>query len=524
MRQALAQRGRRMPRWMGGQGLAVQPQQSFLPAPTSGWDTDTPIAELPLTRSRQFENFIPRGVAAEMRKGYSEHVTGLGTKVETLMAYQAGATSTLFAAAGTAIYNVTSAGAVGAAVVTGQTNARWRYVNMTTSGGSFLWICNGADAPYHWNGTAWANPSLTTTTYAASSIKVVSVFKERLLVAFKDTLVMGYFSTQAISGTISNFPLGAVFNYGGSLVDIGSLSRDGGAGMDDFAVFLTSEGEAAVYQGTNPGDANAWALVGVYYVGEPVGDRPLVELGDDLGVMTLNGLVSLKTIMSGSEQVTPPLTVTIGSAWQAAANAGQSFNGWEGIYVPTEELLIINAPTSATVSNQFIRHRVTGGWGKFTEWNFSTFEFFNGVLYAGGTAGNVYKCFDGYDDNGSDITGRFKTAWSSANTPLRKTFLELQTLVSTTTRAAYRFVLRTDFNDSTPSLPGFPVSTLTGALIWGSGLWNTGLWGGIDATAKQWRATSGEGFNASVIFECRSNQSRFSVNGFNLRYVVGGGV
>lgn len=509
----------------GGKGLTVQPAQAFLPAPTAGWDTDTPIAELPLTRSRLFRNFIPKGVAAEMRKGYSEHVTGLGTKVETLMAYQAGATSTLFAAAGTAVYNATSAGAVGAAVLSGKTNARWRYVNMTTSGGSFLWICNGADAPQHWNGTAWAAPSLTTTTYASTSINVVAVFKERLLVAFKDTLVAGYFSTQAISGTISNFPLGAVFNYGGSLVDIGSISRDGGAGMDDFAVFLTSEGEAAVYQGTNPADANEWALVGVYYVGEPVGDRPLVELGDDLGVLTLNGLVSLKTIMSGSEQVTPPLTVTVGSAWQTAASAGQSFAGWEGIYVPTEELLLINAPSSATVSSQFIRHRVTGGWGEFTGWNFATYEFFNGNLYAGGTAGNVYKCFDGYDDNGSDITGSLKTAWSTFNNPQRKTFLEVQTLVTTTTRAAYRLVMRNDFNDSTPSLPSFPTSTLTNGMVWGTSTWGSpSLWGGIDVTARQWRAVSGEGFNGSLVFECRSNQSRLSINGWNLRYVNGSGV
>lgn len=506
---------------MGGQGLSVRPKEQFLPAPTAGWDTDTPIAELPLTRSRQFENFIPKGVSADMRKGYSEHVTGLATKVETLMAYQAGATATLFAAAGSAIYNVTSAGAVGAAVVSGKTNARWRYVNMTTSGGSFLWICNGADAPLHWNGTAWANPALATTTYASTAINVVAVFKERLLVAFKDSLMMGYFSTQAISGTINDFPLGAVFNYGGSLVDIGSISRDGGAGMDDFAVFLTSEGEAAVYQGTNPASANTWALVGTYYVGEPVGDRPLIDLGDDLGVMTLNGLVSMKSIMAGSDQVTPPLSAPIGTQWQAAASAGQSFNGWEGIYVPTEEVLILNAPSSATVSGQFIRHRVTGGWGKFSGWNFSTFEFFNGNLYAGGTAGNVYKCFDGYDDNGSDITGALKSSWSTLGTPQRKAFLEVQTLTTTTTRAAYRLVVRNDFNDSTPSLPSFPVSTLTSGLVWGTGLWGTGIWGGIDATARQWRACSGEGFTSSIVFECRSNQSRLSINGWNLRFTEG---
>jgi len=518
MRMALAQR----PQARRGRRPGVVGREAFLPAPTQGLDTDSPVAELPPTLARKMENWIPKGVSLEIRKGHSDWVTGFSDPVETLMGYAAGSASALFAAAGASIYNVTSNGAVGAAVVTSLTSARFDYVNFTTSGGSFLWICNGADDPRHWNGAAWATPSLTVTTFTDNDIEGVMSFKERLYFRFKNSLTFGYLPTQSIAGTVSNFPLGAVFGYGGRLVDMESLSRDGGDGMDDFAVFLTSEGEIAVYQGFNPGAANEWALVGTYYVGEPVGDRPFVDLGDDLGVITLNGLVSVKAIMSGSAQVTPPLSVRIGTLWQESTAAGRGFEGWEGIFVPSEDLLLINAPTSATEAEQYVRHRVTGGWSKFTEWDFGCYEFYNGRLYAGGQT-TVSRVFDGYDDDGADIVARLETAWTTLGDPQLKTLMEIRMIVTTVTRAVYRIVGRTDFRD-TPALPAFPANTLTNALVWGSGLWGTGVWGGVDASSRSWRAISGEGFNVALALEAKSNQSRYAVNGFNLRYTVGGQV
>jgi uncharacterized membrane protein YeaQ/YmgE (transglycosylase-associated protein family) len=62
-------------------------------------------------------------------------------------------TAALFGAAGTSFFNVTSLGAVGAAVVTGLTNARWQYVNSSTSAGSFLMAVNGSDKLRGWDGS-----------------------------------------------------------------------------------------------------------------------------------------------------------------------------------------------------------------------------------------------------------------------------------------------------------------------------------------------------------------------------------
>lgn len=519
MRQALAARAAprraQRPQWRA--------RIAFLPFPTQGWDTETPVPELPTTRARVFTNWIPKGVSGEIREGYADHVTGVGSAVETLMVYSSGAGRSMFAAAGTSVYNVSSPGAVGAAVLTSMGNARFSSVNFTTSGGSFLWICNGSADPRHWNGAAWATPSLTVTTFTDNDIKYVFAFKERLFFVFKDSLTFGYLATQAISGTVSNFPLGAVFRHGGELIAGASLSRDGGDGLDDYAVFLTSEGEIAVYQGFNPASASEWSLVGVYYVGEPVGDRPIVELGGDLGIITTNGLISVGKTMSALPEAKRDLFAQVATPFRSALMTGQGFTGWEGLIVPHKNLLLINAPTSATTAEQYIRNNTTGGPGLFDGWDFETFEIYGGECYAGTSDGRVVKCFTGYDDDGADITAALETAWTTAGAAELKTLQEMRAVVSTATRAALRVVGRADFRDE-PPLPGWPSSTLTNALIWGTGIWGTNLWGGEDFTTRQWRAISGEGHNISLSLEARSNQSRYSVNGFQLRYVVGGQV
>lgn len=515
MRLALSARPQRRaskrPQW--------EARETFIPAPTAGWDTETPVSELPLNRTHgPLDNFVPSGSNVAIRKGYSNHVTGITDPVETLMPYVSGVAQQLFAAAAASIYNVTSAGAVGAAVVTGLTNARWSSTNFTTSGGAFLWICNGADDPRHWNGTVWATPALTMPgAFIDNDIKYVMAFKERLFFVLKDSQTFGYLPVQSVAGTVAQFPLGAVFSMGGELVAAASLSRDSGAGADDLAVFLTSEGEIAVYQGTNPGDADEWALVGVYYVGEPIGDRPIADVGGDLAIVTAQGLISVMAIMAGKELGEANVFAKVATPVQQALAAGRGFTGWEALVVPSEGLILLNAPYSALKARQYVRHAASKALARFTGWDFETFEIFSGDCYAGTSDGRVVTCFDGYDDDGDDITASAATAWSTLGFPGVKVLSEIRPVLTTVTSAVLRLIGRQDFN-AFPSLGAWPMSTITNALIWGAGLWGTHLWGGQDQSTKSWRSISGEGHNVCVVYEARSNQSQMSLNGFNLRY------
>lgn len=529
----------------------AEAKSAFLSAPTQGWDTETPIDELPQTRTGgPFDNFIPTGASVSMREGYSVHATLdqddllletgdhllLETEdmlllesaislhpIETLMPYVSGITSALFAAAGTAIYNVTTAGTFSSASLSGLTNARFSFVNFTTSGGSFLWICNGADDPRHYNGSAWATPSLTMPgSFTDNDIKHVSAFKERLFFTLKDTLTFGYLPVQNIAGNVSSFPLGAVFSMGGELVGTAAISRDSGSGADDFFVALTTEGEVAVFQGLDPSDADSWALVGVYYVGEPIGDRPFVDLGPDLGIITAQGLISVLAVMAGKELGDANVFARIATPLQQAIAAGQGFTGWEGLLVPSEGLLLLNAPTTALTANQYIRHSASKGPGRFTDWNFETFEIFSGDCYAGTSDGRVVLCFDGHDDDGADITARGATAWSMLGAPGVKVLAEMRPAVTVPTLATMRAVGRTEFRD-TPALGAWPTASTVNALIWDTGAWDEKLWDGEDASQRAWRAISGEGHKVQMVYEVLSNESRFAFNGFDLRFTAGNG-
>jgi hypothetical protein len=83
-------------------------------------------------------NWFPATTECVMRKGYTKHATGITGQVQTIMAYSGAGTDELFAIAGGSVYDVTAGGAVGAAVLTGLTNAQWGYCNIATAGGQLF--------------------------------------------------------------------------------------------------------------------------------------------------------------------------------------------------------------------------------------------------------------------------------------------------------------------------------------------------------------------------------------------------
>ena len=103
-----------------------------LPAPVGGWNARDALANMAPTDAVTLDNLFPGVSSVALRGGYANHATGMTGQVETLMTYNGGATDKMFAIASGSVYDVTSAGAVGAAVVSGLTNSRWEYANITT--------------------------------------------------------------------------------------------------------------------------------------------------------------------------------------------------------------------------------------------------------------------------------------------------------------------------------------------------------------------------------------------------------
>ena len=132
------------------------------------------------------------------------------------------------------------------------------------------------------------------------------------------------------------FPLGQEFLRGGRLVAIYTWTIDGGNGPNDYLVFITSEGEVALYTGIDPNDATAFTKVGTFYVAAPLGDRCFLRYGSDVLILTENGAFALSTVLSAiAADRSKSISDRISQAFAYATSSFRTNLGWEAIVHPT---------------------------------------------------------------------------------------------------------------------------------------------------------------------------------------------
>ncbi|HKJ73345.1 MAG TPA: hypothetical protein VKA19_04450, partial [Alphaproteobacteria bacterium] len=346
---------------------APQGRRYTTPAPVRGWNARDSLAAMREDEATILDNWFPEESSIRIRRGSEDHATGLTGAVESLMTYASGTAEKMFAAAANAVYEVTSAGAVGLAEFSGMTNNRWQHANFGTSAGNFLYIVNGADAPRYYGGSSWTTPTITGSGLTASDLVHVNVFKRRLFFVEKDTLSFWYFPVETIAGSITRFRLDPLCPLGGSLMAMGTWTLEGGAGIDDYAVFITSKGEAVIFQGTDPGDSSAWSLVGVYRVGAPIGRRCFAKVGGELAVVTEDGFIVLSQFLPvGRAGGARALSDRISGAVSDAVRDRRANYGWQPIVYPAGHMTLFNIPIRENVeSHQYVRNTNTGAWCRF---------------------------------------------------------------------------------------------------------------------------------------------------------------
>lgn len=161
----------------------AQPQQrkattTSVAAPLGGWNARDSVAEMNPMDATKLENFFPTPSDVSLRKGYTQYATGITGQVESLMSYNGPVSEKLFAIAGGKIYDVTNGGTA-TQVFTGLSNSKWQHINVSTAGGHFLAMVNGADPAMLYNGTDWITVASTSTAQTIStithSVKVATV-------------------------------------------------------------------------------------------------------------------------------------------------------------------------------------------------------------------------------------------------------------------------------------------------------------------------------------------------------------
>lgn len=485
-------------------------RQKAVPFPVGGWDTSSPLASMPEDRAVQLKNWFPQASYGEVRRGYKYHawdVVSDTTSIQTLMAWRGPASSKLFAAGGGAIYDVTS-NAAGTSAVTSLGSNRWQTVNMTTSAGAFLWICNGADACRHYNGSTWSTPSLTGVTSA--DVINVNVHKKRLWMVVKDSTTAYYLATDAIAGAATAFALGANFTRGGYLMAMATWTRDGGSGSDDYAVFISSEGQCALYRGTDPASASTWSLVGVFDVPAPIGRRCFVKYGADVALITIQGVFPLSQLLAvdQSQVKRVALSDTITSAISAQAKLYKSNFGWEACVYPKGTRLIVNIPTSENVSSvQYVMNTLTGAWCEF-EHNHSAncWIVYRDDLYFGANEGCVYKADVGSADIDAPISAVGQSAYGSMGTASIKHWKMIKALITAGGSSRPSIGVSTDFQETDTLFQSSAAVVSTGG-VWDVSRWDSFTWGGQEVNISDWVGVVGIGTFGSIKFRAQTGVS-----------------
>lgn len=444
-----------------------------LPPPTGGWNARDALASMSPQDAVVLDNFVPRAGYVELRRGYVNQVIGFAHPVEMLLPFRGGASGTdkLFACAGGGIYDVSVQNApLGAALMSGFGSNRWNYELFANSAGQWTIAVNGTDTPIGYNAGSWA--ALPTLSGASGPITLTpsnlfNVFSHsgRLYFLEKSSLRVWNPAAGAVGGVCTLLDLSSIFSKGGRLIAGGAWSYQFGVTADEFAVFVTDQGQVAVFQGIDPTNAAAWSLTGVFDLGVPLGPRALIKFGGDLAIATSDGVIPLSQglMMERSKQEEVALTNKITNAFSAAVKAYAANYGWHAVlYAGTSQstltnmaagsLAIFNVPLSTLgTSMQFVQNLVTGAWCRFVNINAFCWEVANGNVYFGGAAG-VYQWDQGANDNGVPITGTVQSAFSTFGQPARtKKFQAVRPLLNTSSLVRPALDICVDFQSTTPT-------------------------------------------------------------------------
>jgi hypothetical protein len=493
-----------------------QAQVVSIAAPVRGWNAKDALGDMDPLDAITLQNFWPGTNSVILRNGYTQHVTGITGQVETLMEYSGGSTSTLFGAAGSKIYDVTTAGAVGGASKSSMTNARFQYTNFTNAAGStFLLAVNGQDKLIGWTGSAWyvdGDGSHDITGIDTAACSNIEVFKRRIWLIPNASLKAWYLPIDAISGAATALDMSSIAQLGGYIIAAMTWTMDAGYGIDDMLAFITNQGEVMIWRLTDPTAPTGISLIGVFQIGAPIGRRCYVKYAGDLLIITQDGLVPMSGAIQSS-RLNPRVSITdqIQYAVSAAVDQYSSHFGWQILPYPKGNQLYLNVPIAEGSSQQqYVQNNITKAWCNFTNWAANCWELFRDDPYFGGN-GFVGKAWNGTTDAGAAIPGFALQAFQTWGGAAQKQCKMIRFHLSSDGSPEIYGNVNVDYDLSDSSAQLSAGTGGTGAL-WDSALWDVGLWGsGLESQAF-WQGATGIGYAFAPILKS-------STNGIQLQWV-----
>jgi hypothetical protein len=370
-----------------------------------------------------------------------------------------------------------------------------------------------------------------------SALSHVNLYRSRLYFVEGGTMDIHYLPVDSITGALGTRSMGGIFKKGGAVLFTSTWSPgDAGDGLDDKFVVVTTEGEAAIFQGGNPAGSAAgdFALVGVYDIGFPIGKNFYFKAGGDLVIGTVDGLVPLSVAMSKDPGALSLSAVTrpIEPEWQKQYRE-RGTSPWEVQKWTSRNMAIVAlpAPNDGDELFCFVVNIETGAWCRYTGWDCRCLGLFNDRLFFGSSDGVVWE---------GEVTGRDGLASyfpvyvghaEHLKAPGRhKSVYSMRTTFTGSTPMEVRVSCSTDYRITLPPWPNAPEAE--GDVGWDASLWDEGLWdesGAADASlvVTRWSSIgrSGHAINPQIQMTCGTTiRPDNELASFDLIHEVGAGM
>jgi hypothetical protein len=363
-----------------------------------------------------------------------------------------------------------------------------------------------------------------------STFRFVMTWKNRLWFTPDNSSTAYYLPVNVYAGQVNPIYMGSQFRYGGSLVGLYSWTGDGGIGVDDHLVGVSSGGNVVVWKGTDPAFSETFGLVGVWWIGQPPPGRTIAtDFGGDLFLLSRLGCLPMSKLVNGVPTADPNTYVTtkISNLFNKLMTERGHIAGWSIKMHPSDNLLVVNVPaTPDQTGQQLVMSLATKGWAQHAGVPMMCMESWRGSLYFGTEDGRV--CVnDGYTDGAAlDGTGAYAidcsilTAYSSMGSARKKRVHMIKPYFSTDgTPPGYRVQARYDFDLAAigvvPTTPTPPTSS------WGTGLWGTAKWGTGTGTESKLKGTTGVGTSVAFILRM-TTKTNTTLVGFDALVDAGG--
>jgi hypothetical protein len=383
-------------------------QVDSIQAPTGGVDARAPVGMMPPDVTLYTYNLMPAEYGMELRNGFREWQYGneTGGPILTLMTtlgLDAGiADNRLFACNKFGIYDVSiENGYVTKVTFPSQDEGSGHgvychYVDQSPK--DWILYADAENGLYEYDGEAdtWAIDDKITGGPAQADIRFCMVHKQRLWIFGEDTTTAYYLAIASKDGACLPFHFGAKFSHGGRLAGVFNWSVDGGRGVDDLFVVVSTAGDVIVYTGDDPSSADTWEVHGTYYIGEiPIGRRFAGEYAGDLYLLSAFGLTAMSDLLKGVDtqnSAQRSLSYKVARPLRNDLRNNLERYGWEPVFLPGDGSLIIMTPFEVGEDDeaiQYVMNLSTEAWGFWRGVPAVSAVSFKGFTYLGAKGGNI---------------------------------------------------------------------------------------------------------------------------------------